>query len=197
MTGIEVIVNQILDEAKDKEQEILQDAEKEIYDISRQAKDLAAKYEKDLANKTEKELKNYESVAQLMAQQKKRRAILMAKQQFIEDIINKTYEKLVNLDSETYFNYILKLVGKYALEGQGEIVFNKKDLERMPAGFIDNANEKIKEKGGSLKLSEKTGEIESGFVLIYGGIEENCTFRALLDIEREKLNDLVNQKVFC
>ena len=197
MTGIEVIVNQILDEAKDKEQEILAQAEEEILEISQQAKVQVEKYENDLHNKLEKEIENYRSVAVLMAEQKKKRALLEAKQQYIENVLNKAYEKMVNADGKTYFENVLKLVRKYALGEKGEIIFNKKDLERMPGDLMEKIMAAAAEKGGSLELSKDSRNIESGFVLVYGGIEENCTFKALLDIEREKLHDLVNKMVFC
>ena len=38
--------------------------------------------------------------------------------------------------------------------------------------------------------------IEDGFVLVYGGIEENCTFRALMDAKKDQLQDTVNQILF-
>lgn len=197
MTGIEVIVNQILDEAKDKEKEILEQAEKEILEISARAKDEVEKYENDLYNKYENDLKNFQSVAQLMAEQKKRRVLLNAKQEYIENVLNKTYDKLVASDVDTYFEYVLNLVRKYALAEAGVIVFNEKDRERMPAGIMDKIKEIAVEKNGTLTLSEETRKIDSGFILVYGGIEENCTFKAIMDVDSEKLHDLVNEMVFC
>lgn len=197
MTGIEVIINQILDEAKAKEKEILEEAEVEILEISKHAKDEVQKYENDLYNKYENDLKNYQSVALLMAEQKKKRVILNAKQEYIESILNKTYNKLVDSDVDVYFEYVLKLVKKYALAEEGVIVFNEKDRARMPKDLMDKIKSIAIEKNGTLTLSDKTRKIDSGFVLVYGGIEENCTFKSLMDVDKEKLHDLVNEMVFC
>ena len=197
MTGIEVIVNQILDEAKDKEKQILGEAEEEIVKISADAKAEVEKFENQLYKKYELELKNYQSAAILMAEQKKKRAILNAKQEYIENIMDKTYERLMGAEEGEYFELVLKLVKKYALAQDGTIIFNSKDKERMPADLMDKIQKLAKENGGSLTLSNEERKIDGGFVLVYGGIEENCTFKSILEIEKEKLHDLVNEMVFC
>lgn len=45
--------------------------------------------------------------------------------------------------------------------------------------------------------SKPNPAIDGGFLLLYGGIEENCTFRALFDDKREELQDLTNQILFA
>ena len=52
------------------------------------------------------------------------------------------------------------------------------------------------EKGGSLVLSKEQKAIEDGFILVYGGIEENCTLKALLDAKKDELQDKVNEILF-
>ena len=39
--------------------------------------------------------------------------------------------------------------------------------------------------------------LDGGFILIYGGIEENCTIRALFDARRETLQDQVHGLLFA
>jgi V/A-type H+-transporting ATPase subunit E len=50
--------------------------------------------------------------------------------------------------------------------------------------------------GASLTLSEKTAAIDGGFLLIYGEIEENCSFDALFSASRENMQDQVNAFLF-
>ena len=45
-------------------------------------------------------------------------------------------------------------------------------------------------------MSDETIDTTGGFVLSYGGIEQNCTFKALIDAEREKLTDKVTKVLF-
>lgn len=54
----------------------------------------------------------------------------------------------------------------------------------------------MEEKGAALKISRQTRKIDGGFVLVYGGIEENCSFEALFDAKHDELQDKVHGIVF-
>ena len=41
-----------------------------------------------------------------------------------------------------------------------------------------------KEKGGALKLAKESRQIENGFILVYGGVEENFLPAGYKDIQR-------------
>ena len=62
--------------------------------------------------------------------------------------------------------------------------------------FSEKIEKAAKESGGTLKLMKEARQIEDGFILVYGGIEENCTFRALLDAKKDQLQDQVNRILF-
>ena len=55
---------------------------------------------------------------------------------------------------------------------EGKIRFNEKDLSRMPQWFKDEINQAAKEKGGEIKINEMPENIDGGFILTYGDIEE-------------------------
>ena len=46
------------------------------------------------------------------------------------------------------------------------------------------------------EVSKEGKNIENGFVLVYGGIEENCTLRAMFDAKRDELSDKVHRMLF-
>ena len=76
-------------------------------------------------------------------------------------------------------------------------VLGEADRKRMPADFPKKL-ENVLPKGASLTVSDTPSpSVEGGFLLIYGGIEENCTFRALFDAKREALQDIANQILFA
>ena len=91
---------------------------------------------------------------------------------------------------------LLKMLGKYALPQDGEIFFSARDLKRMPAGFQDEVKKAAESKNGSLTVSEEGRNIENGFILAYGGIEENCTLQAMFDAKRDELSDKVHHLLF-
>ena len=45
-------------------------------------------------------------------------------------------------------------------------------------------------------LSDQTKEMDGGFVLTYGGIEENCTIRAVFAAKKDELSDKVHEMLF-
>ena len=66
----------------------------------------------------------------------------------------------------------------------------------MPADFRAGIGKISKAKGGSLKICRQEKGIEGGFVLAYGGIEENCTLRAMFDAKRDELSDEAHRLLF-
>ena len=84
-------------------------------------------------------------------------------------------------------------------KGEGKILFSKTDTERLPKDFADTlaaALEKSGKEGAKLTVSGETRDIDGGFVLTYGGIEENCSFDALFDSAHEMLQDKVQEILF-
>lgn len=66
---------------------------------------------------------------------------------------------------------------------------SQRDLDRVPSGFADRINAALTD--GSVKLSGQSADIDNGFILVYGDIEINCTFRALINEQK----DIVREKV--
>ena len=114
----------------------------------------------------------------------------------IGGVLDKAYDAVMNLDDEKYFEMLEKLLEKHVLAEEGVICFSAKDLERMPEGFPEKVKSIAESKGGKLTLSEKPEKMDGGFLLVYGGIEENCTISAVFASRREELSDQVNRLLF-
>ena len=90
-----------------------------------------------------------------------------------------------------------RLLEAYILPQEGEIYFSVKDLENMPVGFGKEIEEIALAKGGKLTVAGAGRDnIDNGFILAYGGIEENCTIRAIFDAKRDELSDIVHRLLF-
>lgn len=196
MTGLEKITSQIQEEAKDSAAKKLEAAKKEADEILAEAKKACEAMEAEAAEKDALLKTNYESRAKSSAEQQRRTALLRAKQEIIADVIEEAYVTLKKKDAKGYFLTMEKILKTYALAEDGEIYFSEEDLARMPAGFEKKIEAAAKEKGGSLVLKKEPKAIADGFVLVYGGIEENCTLRALFDAKRDQLQDQVNAILF-
>lgn len=119
-----------------------------------------------------------------------KRQELAARAQVINDFIGYAAEKIDGMDDGEYFDTLEKLIVKYAQNGEGELILNKKDSDRMPQDFMEKVNKEIK--NGSVKKSAVTDDkIKSGFIIRYGEIEQNCTFEALLEEKKDETKDAV------
>ena len=196
MTGLEKIINQIQEDARKDSDGIIAQAKEKADEILTQARADAKQIQDEIFRKSEKDIANYRKRAQSSADMKKRTAILKAKQETISEILEKAYEAVCSEDVSSYFNRIERMLQIYVQPGDGIISFSQKDLDRMPKDFPEKIQETAKNAKGSLKLSEKGIPIENGFVLSYGGIEENCTLRAVFDMKKDELTDKVHKMLY-
>lgn len=123
--------------------------------------------------------------------------LLRAKQEMIAEVIAEAQENLRTENTESYFRTMEKILKAYALAEDGDDLF-------LRPGFNQNCRLILRKKlrrpaeakGGSLVLKKEPKAIEDGFILVYGGIEENCTLKALFDAKKDELQDKVNEILF-
>lgn len=196
MTGLEKIIIQIEQDAVEASAQILEKADLQCAEILADAQaecdaiDRAA--EIDAANIHQDILSRSESSNQM---QRKNR-LLAIKQEMISETINKAKQKLLSMSSVDYFVMLGKQAEKYAQCGDGVMYLSANDLSRIPAYFPAKLSQIAAAKGGTLVISERSAEISGGFILAYGGIEENCSFEALFEAEKERLQDIVRAQLF-
>ena len=123
-------------------------------------------------------------------------AILAAKQAIIEEMLAAAHKELLAKPDEAYFAWMEQLLSRFVTDRAGEIYVSKRDLERMPDDFPAKIEKTAQEKGGSLVLKKEPREIDGGFVLVYGGVEENCSAGALFASQRDELADKVHAMLF-
>lgn len=193
MAGIDRITEEILQEAKDKSNAIIKKATDEADEIKATAEKEAAQKTEEAWTKTQKKVKDYQDRIQSQIGLENRQQILSVKQKVISQMIEEAYQTLADQDNDRYFSMLLKLLKKAVRQEKGELFLSKKDLERLPDDFEKRIAEIAKGKNGELTLSKKAAAIENGFVLSYGGIDENCTLMALFDEKRNLLQDEVHQ----
>lgn len=197
MTGLEKMVSQIVDEAKAEAESRKKAAQEEADKIVSEAKAEAEKLIGQSQEQSETDAANYLERVKSSADLQRRTVILQAKQEVIASVLEKAYTSLDTMDEKAYFEMIRKMLEKFTLSESGEIYFSAADLNRLPAGFEKEISDIAAKKGGSLTLKKESKEIENGFILVYGGIEENCTFRALFNTQKDVLQDKIHQELFA
>lgn len=197
MTGLEKMVSQIVDEAKAEAESRVKAAQEEADKIVSEAEAEAEKLIGQSLEQSETDAANYLERVKSSADLQRRTVILQAKQEVIAAVLEKAYTSLNTMDEKAYFEMIRKMLEKFTLSESGEIYFSAADLNRLPAGFEKEISDIAAKKGGSLTLKKESKEIENGFILVYGGIEENCTFRALFNTQKDALQDKIHQELFA
>ena len=193
MSGIDKIIQQIeadtekvcasvIGEAQRKADRITAAAQQEAQRIIAEGKDTAAAHVVDIK-------KRGDSAADL----EEKRVMLKAKRDIINSMLNEGLAVAKNLPDDEYFALISRMVEKNSQPEDGVIRFGEKDLKRLPADFITALNTVSK---GKITLSPDAAPIEAGFILQYGGIEQNCSFDAIFAGEVETLSDKAGKLLF-
>ena len=196
MTGLEKILIEIEDEAKNAAAATVKVAQQDADALIAKAKVQGEEKSIAISKQSEADVSDYLSRAKSAAALQKRKSILNAKQEMINAVIEKAQDTILHLSDKEYFDTILKMIEKHALAQDGEIAFSPVDLKRMPSCFEAQINKAISKKNATLKVSKDTKNINGGFVLIYGGVEENCSIDALFDAAHETLQDKVHEILF-
>lgn len=194
MNGLEKILEQINQEAEITATKIVNEAKIDVREIEKKAKQDAKAETDKIEQKTESICKDIAQRGKSAAGLHKRQAMLLAKQNAINEILDKAYHALINLPDDEYFVFILKLVKKHSLKEEGTIYFNEKDLQRLPIIFGAQLEQTA---NGKLNIAKEAKDIDGGFVLSYGGIEENCSIKAIFNSKEEQLQDEVNSMLFA
>jgi V/A-type H+-transporting ATPase subunit E len=196
MSGLDKIIEEIRAQAKTEADRILDEADEYcknyMEQVEKESESMMAAYEKKAA--ADRNL--YEEKTKSAAQFKERNAILNAKQQCIESVIEQAKNKILQQDDQSYFKFLEKLLETNVQPEDGILYLNEADLKRMPDKFEEAAADIANNRGGKLRISKEYKDINGGFILVYGEIEENCTIKALLSTNMDKIKDIANKELF-
>lgn len=196
MSGLDKMKARILEEAQSSAKEIIDKANAEADAAVQAARESAEAEAAKIMERAEHDAADYGVRVDSSMDMQRKQGLLAAKQEVIGGVLEAAYNAVMNLDDIKYFEMLEKLLEKHALPEAGVICFSAKDLGRMPAGFPEKVKNIAVSKGGSLTVSEKPEKMDGGFLLVYGGIEENCTISAVFASRREELSDRVNRLLF-
>lgn len=196
MNGLDKIISQIEEEAKNSADGIIREAKERAEMILSEADGVCRKTETETEQKCTALREDILAKSRSAAKMQEKRALLQEKQRLIAEIAEEAKTFLYELDGKQYFTLIIEMLEKYVQADYGEIRFNQKDLNRLPEGFEQTVRETARKKGGDLVVSNTAEPIDGGFVLVYGGIEENCSFASIFSDNRERLQDKIHALLF-
>lgn len=196
MTGLEKITSEIKADADKSVAAIIDKANAEAKSILAGAEKEAAEAVAKINHDVSVRLSASKSTAESAAALRKRRLILEEKQKLIGEVIEEAKNIIYALPDNVYFEKILKLAEKNVSPAEGTIIFNAKDLSRLPADFETKLNVVAVAKGGKLTVSKETRPIDGGFVLLYEGIDQNCSITSLFETHIESVQDKIQKLLF-
>ncbi|MDE5582556.1 MAG: H(+)-transporting ATPase [Ruminococcus sp.] len=196
MSGLDDIINIINERQKQNENSIIQTAERKsdsiMADGDRKAQ---TAFEECMKKESEKARTDFINACNSTDADMKRK-ILKCRVEIIDSITDRVLERLGRLCDEDYFNIILRLAEKKVSKGNGIMYFGKNDMKRITESFEMKLKNLAILKGGTLEIAESSENIENGFILEYGLISENCTFKSIIEAERNDIRDTIAREIF-
>lgn len=190
MNGLDRIIDEIIKEAESEAAKIKAAADEKATVIIKNAVDKADAISEKAVVDAELAYKKLISRAESAGEVAAKRVILQKKQEIIDNVTAAAYKSVLSLAPDKYFGYMIKLLDKYADDKEGVIILNKKDKAHIDKS-VDAAIAEHK-----LKISNECRDIDGGFILVYGDVEENCSISALMEEEKDRLHDAVNELLF-
>ena len=193
MSGIDVIISQIEQDTQDVSKKIIAEAQAKADKILAEARDQAQSVAAAGKEKTAARVADIKKRGESAADLEEKRVMLCTKQDIIATMLKNGLDDEKNLPDNEYFALIIQMVEKYSQPEDGIICFGRRDKERMPDDLPERVNSAAK---GRLTLAVEDADIDAGFILKYGGIEQNCSFDAIFASEAETLSDRAGKLLF-
>ncbi len=190
MNGLDKIISGIALEAEEDAEKIKAEARAKAERIISRAREREAEILSDAEAKAAEESRSIAMRAEAAARAEEKRAVLREKQSIITEVLDNAVRNVLDYNPERYFNLMIRLLEKYAEDKPGEIIMSDAAKTWITPEFYGA----IAKKG--LKISDKFGDFQGGFILRYGEIEENCTLDALLESEHDRLHDIISRFLF-
>lgn len=188
MSALDNITEEILKQADDQADEIINKATVKVSELQKDVKEKQDELLNEAKNMAENEHKKIISHSQSSDRQNRKQKLLSIKRKVIKDIVAESKNQIEKFPTKEYFDLLLMLFEKNALKDQdGDIYFSKNDLKRLPKDFIKRCNEKLSE--ASIRLAGESENINNGFLIIYGKIEINCSIDSIFESNSQLLED--------
>ena len=192
MTGLDKIINEIKEESDQTTAEIIKGGREKAEEIAAAAEKETAAAEKEISSKAETTVKQRAADG---ADLIKRRAVLAAKQEIIQETLDEAKNKLYSMSDNDYADFLEKLILKNADQGEGSVSIGKEDEKRLPADFISQVSGKLPS-GKTLVKASDPADIDHGVVLRYEGSAENLSIDELFASKSDELTDIVKDILF-
>ena len=194
LNGLQAILDQIQQDAQTQAEEVLAAARADAHATLESARQEAERRSQAILESAQEEAVRIRQQGESAAQMEKRDQVLRCKQRLIRELLEQVCTALEAAPEKEYFDTILRLAGQYVRPGHCVMFLNEHDLNRLPADFekrLQNVSPLW-----TITLSQEARPLESGFLLVYGQVDVNCSFRALMEERLDLLRDEAGKMLF-
>ncbi|MFR7994947.1 MAG: V-type ATP synthase subunit E [Clostridium sp.] len=193
MSNVKNITSKILKDAEAGKENILAAAEEEKNKILSKKASAANEIAQEILQKAEADAKSKKERVISSAKLKVRNNKLAAKQEIIDEVFEKSINKLTELSKEQFLNFVKNSILSMNLTGKQTLILNETGLKFVDDSFIEELNKEAK---ATIALSKIAGNFKGGFILENNGIEINSTYEALVSSLRDELEFEVAKVLF-
>lgn len=193
MSNVKNMTSKILRDAEAGKENILAAAEEEKNKIISKKVSSANEIAQEILEKAEVEAKSKKERVISSAKLKVRNNKLAAKQEIIDEVFEKSIDKLTKLSKEDFLNFVKNAISSMNLSGKQTLILNEEGLKFVDEAFIDELNKNV---DAQIILGETAGNFKGGFILENNGIEINSTYEALVSSLRDELEFEVAKVLF-
>ena len=191
MEGKEAIIARIIGDAKNKAEVLLRDADTNVAESEREAKEWIADYLKAQRKLLAEEAENVVTRRKTVAELDCRKVALSAKQAVISEVFERALQSAESFPEVKYLEIVEKLCNENAEEGDTLILaasapLKEADIAKLPV---------FKEK--KLKFGGTCDKFRGGIMLVNDVCDKDLSFKALLDNKKDELEAEIAAALFA
>ena len=196
--GAERIIRRILAEAEAEAGAIEAEAAQKAAGIEAAAQKEAAGRREQILAQARKEAAEVKRRILGVAALEARKEALAAKQELIAEAFRRSLDTLEKMDRQSYLSVLRGMLLRTVQTGTEKVILSARDRDGIPESFWREINRTLAAAGkkGEFAPAEEAREIRGGFILQSGGVEINCSFEALLEMQRDELEPEVAALLF-
>ncbi|MCL2434319.1 MAG: V-type ATP synthase subunit E [Clostridia bacterium] len=187
MSALDRIIADIARQAREKADGILEEAGQRAAEIRALGEASCADKQREFDDATERECAQIKSRAESAHRQSRRRALLQAHHEVIDEVIAEAKAVILGLPEGDYFEFLFRLFEKSAQPKDGVIRFAPADATRLPDGFLARCGRVFPD--NTLELLENADGIERGFIIEYGPVLQNCSVEGIFEAQGQTLRE--------
>ena len=182
MSNLDNLVAEILQQAQKEANRMLTKAKTENSEFSEKENKKVQKEVEAIKDKATEEAQALKERVISNANLKSRDMILQAKEELVDDILERVLERLKNIDAKKYLKFVENILKNLNLSKNAEVIVSKDMRLALGDRILD------------YRISDQT--VESGCSIKDGNLIYNNEFSNLIEFNREELEREILNKIF-